>query len=311
MNIYEPRFTNETAARQHLEALRWPDGPFCPHCGSFNATRLPPVARKASDGHNESVRDGLVQCNDCRRQFTVTVATVFERSKVPLFKWLLVNHLMCASKKGISAHQVHRMIGVSYKTAWFMCHRIREAMKQDTGPLGGEPSDVIEADETWVGGSQKNQARRLTAPKKIVFTLVERSGRARSFHVANVHANILRPLLFTNVDRLSTLMTDEWKGYTKAGRSFWDHQTVNHRSGQYAKKGGWNTNTVENFFSIFKRGIIGVYHHVSQNHLARYTAEFDFRYSHRNVTDTERADQALRGIYGKRLTYRRPVALAA
>ena len=310
MNIYEPRYTNEKAAREHLESVRWPDGPFCPHCGSFNAKRLPPVARAATAKHSATVRDGVVQCNEkaCRKQYTVTVGTVFERSKVPLFKWLLVNHLMVASKKGISAHQIHRMIGVTYKTAWFMCHRIREAMDQkDEGPLGGSPEIVIEADETYVGGLAKNRPFGAPIPvKRIVVTLVERGGRARSFHIANAHANIIRPLLFQHADRLSTLMTDELKAYKGAGEGFWQHQTVKHREGQYGKKGGWNTNTVENFFSIFKRGIIGVYHHVSEAHLGRYATEFDFRYSHRNVTDGERADASLAGIFGKRLMYRRP-----
>jgi len=311
VNIYEPRYTNETAARQHLESVRWPDGPFCPHCGSFNAKRLPPVVRKASKGHNQSVRDGLVQCNDCRQQYTVTVGTVFERSKVPLFKWLLVNHLMVSSKKGISAHQIHRMIGVTYKTAWFMCHRIREAMDQDSGPIGGSPERVVEADETYVGGKARNRATRKPAAKKAVVTLVERGGKARSFHVANVNAKTVRPLLFQHADRLSSLMTDESLVYNSAGFSFWQHQKVNHEFKEFVRhdaKGKWHTNTVENFFSIFKRGIIGVFHHVSEAHLGRYAKEFDFRYNFRSITDGERADQSLRGIYGKRLTYRRPLA---
>jgi len=299
-DIFAPRFQDEDKAREHLEALRWPEGPFCPHCGSMNATRL----------EGKKHRKGLVQCNDCREQFTVTVGTLFERSKVPLHKWLLVNHLLCASKKGVSAHQIHRMIGVTYKTAWFMCHRIRESMNQPTGPLGGEPSRIVEADETWVGGSVQNRANKQAAPKKIVVTLVERGGHARSFHVANVHANTLRPLLFQHADRLSTLMTDQSASYTTAGRGFWQHKTVSHKFAEYAR-GQWHTNTAENFFSIFKRGVIGTYHHLSAAHLHRYCAEFDFRYNTRTDTDAERADQALRGIYGKRLTYRRPSSLAS
>lgn len=313
MNIYAPRYTNEDAARTHLEAIRWPDGPFCPNCGSYNAKRLPPVHRKATAKHPASVRVGVVQCNEaeCRQQFTVTVGTVFERSKVPLFKWLLVNHLLVSSKKGISAHQIHRMIGVTYKTAWFMCHRLRAAMEQNDGPLGGSPERIIEADETYVGGLSKNRAFADVPTKRIVVTLVERNGKARSFHVANAHAATIRPLLFQHADRLSSLMTDESPAYTKAGEGFWQHQTVNHRTQQYSKKGGWHTNTVENFFSIFKRGIIGIYHHVSEAHLGRYATEFDFRYNHRDVTDAERADASLMGIFGKRLTYRRPHAIAA
>lgn len=303
-DIFAPRFQNEDKAREHLETLRWPDGPFCPHCGSYKATRL----------EGKKHRKGLIQCNDCREQYTVTVGTVFERSKVPLHKWLFVNHLLCSSKKGISAHQIHRMIGVTYKTAWFMCHRIREAMDQDDGPLGGSPDQIVEADETYVGGKSENRAFSGIPKKHVVVTLVERDGRARSFHIANVHANIVRPLLFQHADRLSTLMTDESRAYAQAGESFWQHKTVTHRDKEYSRKddkGHWHTNTVENFFSIFKRGIVGTFHHVSEAHLGRYAREFDFRYNHRDVTDAERADQSLRGIYGKRLTYRRPRPLAA
>ncbi len=306
MSIYEPRYTNETAARAHLEAIRWPDGPFCPHCGSYKATRL----------EGSKHRAGLVQCNEpeCRQQYTVTVGTVFERSKVPLFKWLLCNHLLVSSKKGISAHQIHRMLGVTYKTAWFMCHRLRTAMDQPSGPMGGSPDKIIEADETWVGGSTSNRLNKKTAPKKIMFTLVERDGHARSFHIANVHAATVRPLLFQHADRLSTLMTDESATYKGIGQHYWAHHKVNHGALEFGRKdkgGYWHTNTVESFFSIFKRGIVGVYHHVSQAHLSRYAAEFDFRYNHRDVTDNERAEQSLRGIWGKRLTYRRPHAIAA
>ena len=302
MHITAPRFHSEDKAREHLERIRWGAEriPFCPHCGSFACTRL----------EGKKHRAGLVQCNDCRQQFTVTVGTVFERSKVPLSKWLLATHLLCSSKKGMSAHQIHRMLGVTYKTAWFMCHRIREAMKQDGGPLGGSPERIVEADETRVGGSTMNRASKKTAPKNAVVTLVERGGHARSFHVANVHASTLRPLLFQNADRLSTLMTDESTVYTGAGQSFWQHKTVNHRSAEYAR-GNWHTNTAENFFSIFKRGIVGIYHHVSEAHLHRYCAEFDFRYKTKGDSDAERSDQALAGIYGKRLTYRRPRLLAA
>src|SRR5688572_7555827 len=173
-DILAPRFIDATAARKHLEALRWPDGPECPHCGLIKATAV------------TGGREGLYQCNSCREQFTVTVGTVFERSKIPLNKWLLATHLLCSSKKGMSAHQIHRMLGVTYKTAWFMAHRIREAMKPDTGPLGGE-GKIVEADEAYVGGKQSNQAYRAVAPKKAVVCLVERGGAARSFHVGGVN----------------------------------------------------------------------------------------------------------------------------
>ena len=302
-NLTAPQFTDETKAREYLERLRWPQGPTCPHCGSFDATRL--VGKKH--------RAGLVQCNDCREQFTVTVGTVFERSKVPLNKWLLCNHLLCASKKGMSAKQIERMLGVTYKTAWFMCHRIREAMKTDgtDGPLGG-PNTVVEADETFVGGKARNRAYRAPADKKAVVALVERDGNVRSFHVANVNAATLRPLIVTHVDRASHLMTDESVVYTRVGREFAGHTTVIHSANEYVRKGGFaHSNTAENFFSIFKRGVIGTYHHMSEAHLARYTAEFDFRYNTRKVTDGERADAALLGIAGKRLTYRRTDRLAA
>lgn len=302
-NITAPHFHDETKAREHLEAIRWPEGPTCPHCGSFNATRL----------EGKKHRAGLVQCNDCREQFTVTVGTVFERSKVPLHKWLLCNHLLCASKKGMSAKQIERMLGVTYKTAWFMCHRIREAMKTDgtDGPLGGQDK-VVEADETYVGGKAKNRATRRPAPKKAVVALVERDGHVRSFHVANVNAKHLRGLIVTNVDRASHLMTDESVVYTSVGREFNGHSVVNHSAKQYVTTGGFkHSNTAENFFSIFKRGVIGTYHHMSEAHLARYTGEFDFRYNTRLMSDGERADIALSRIGGKRLTYRRTDAIAA
>ena len=302
-NITAPHFHDETKAREHLEAIRWPEGPTCPHCGSFNATRL----------EGKKHRAGLVQCNDCREQYTVTVGTVFERSKVPLHKWLLCNHLLCASKKGMSAKQIERMLGVTYKTAWFMCHRIREAMKTDgtDGPLGGQDK-VVEADETYVGGKAKNRATRKPAPKKAVVALVERDGHVRSFHVANVNAKHLRGLIVTNVDRASHLMTDESVVYTSVGREFNGHSVVNHSAKQYVTTGGFkHSNTAENFFSIFKRGVIGTYHHMSEAHLARYTGEFDFRYNTRLMSDGERADIALSRIGGKRLTYRRTDAIAA
>jgi transposase-like protein len=303
MDITAPRFANETNARLHLEALRWPDGPYCPHCGSFAAKRL----------EGKSHRAGLVQCNDCREQYTVTVGTVFERSKVPLHKWLLCNHLLCASKKGMSAKQIERMLGVTYKTAWFMCHRLREAMDgaNGDGPLGG-PDMVVEADETYVGGKAKNRAFRSPAPKKPVVALVERDGQVRSFHVANVTAKDLRGLIVTNVDRASHLMTDESHVYTAVGREFNGHSTVNHSAKEYVTTGGFkHSNTAENFFSIFKRGVIGTYHHMSEAHLGRYCKEFDFRYNTRSMSDGERAQIALKGIEGKRLTYRRIDKLAA
>lgn len=319
MDIFAPRFTNETAARQHLEALHWPNGPFCPHCGSFSAKRLPAQRGRKTKAHPDgAIRDGLVQCNDCRQQYTVTVGTVFESSKVALHKWLLVNHLVCSSKKGISAHQIARMIGVTYKTAWFMVHRIREAMKDtDTGPLGGY-GKTIEADETYVGGKVTNQhaSKRQKGSqggkgKQSVVSLVERDGNVRSFHVGKVTGATLRAVLVTNADRGSWLMTDEHAGYKTVGKEFVGHGTVTHSAGEYVRATYFHTNTIENFFSILKRGIVGVYHHVSENHLHRYCAEFDFRYNTRKLNDFERAEMSLLGSVGKRLTYRRTGLLAA
>jgi len=318
MNVFEPRFQNEDAAREHLEALHWPEGPFCPHCGSVKATRLPPQKGRKTKAHPEGVvRKGVIQCNDCRQQYTVTVGTIFESSKVALNKWLLANHLLCASKKGISGHQMARMLGVTYKTAWFMMHRIREAMKDtDTTPMGGF-GKTVEADETYVGGKDKNRhaSKRSGSGygmsiKQPVVSLVERDGNVRSFHVANVNANTLRDVLVTNVDRGSWLMTDEHSGYKTVGKEFTGHGVVAHSRGEYARATYFHSNTVENFFSIFKRGIIGIYHHVSEAHLHRYCVEFDFRYNTRKMDDFERATEALLGAKGKRLTYRRAAPLA-
>jgi len=299
-DITAPRFKTAAAARKHLEAVRWPGGPICPHCGGIE---------RASRIKSKKARPGVWFCGDCRRQFTVTVGTLFERSHVPLHKWLLAVHLMSASKKGISAHQLHRTLGVTYKTAWFMAHRIREAMRDnpDLSPLGGS-NKVVEADETWVGGKAKNRAFAAPPKKEAVFSLVEREGRVRSFHVPAVNAKTLRPVLVTQIDRKSYLMTDEAGVYTAVGREFAGHGTVNHSIEEYVRGGWWHTNTMENYFSIMKRGINGVYHHVSQQHLKRYLGEFDFRYNERmglGVSDAERANKILKGIQGKRLTYRR------
>jgi len=321
MNLFDPRYQNEDAAREHLESLHWPNGPFCPHCGSLNAKRLPLQMGRKTKAHPEgAIRNGVVQCNDCRQQYTVTVGTVFESSKVGLHKWLYVNHVLCSSKKGTSAHQIARNIGVSYKTAWFMMHRIREAMRDtDNGPVGPEGS-VLEADETYVGGkiSNRHAKQRGRGEKKLhpfrdkqaVVSLVVRGGKARSFHVANVTGETLRSILVTNAHRKSWLMTDEHAGYKTVGREFSGHTVVNHSKGEYVRKKVAHTNTVEGFFSLLKRGIIGTYHHVSEQHLHRYCCEFDFRYNTRDKNDFERADENLLGSIGKRLTYRRigPVA---
>ncbi|HYL34199.1 MAG TPA: IS1595 family transposase [Stellaceae bacterium] len=306
-DLQSPIFTNEEQAREALEAVRWPNGPVCPHCGA--------VDRQAKvDGKKH--RPGLHYCNHCKSTYTATVGTVFERSKISLSKWWMACHLMSSSKKGISAHQLHRMLGVTYKTAWFMSHRIREAMKQmNPAPFGGD-GKVVEADETYVGGKDKNKAkskrghrkgRAGVATKEAVYSLVERGGDVRSFHVGKVTGDGLRQILTAQVKRDTSLMTDEASTSMWVGREYPKHQTVNHAADEYVR-GEAYTNTVEGYFSVLKRGIVGTYHHVSPQHLSRYLAEFDFRYSNRSavgVSDAERAERLIKGVEGKRLTYRR------
>jgi transposase-like protein len=302
-DITNPIFQDENKARAYLEKQRWPDGAYCPHCGdSENVTRM----------KGKSHRPGLFQCNSCRKTFTVTVGTLYERSKIPLHKWLFATHMLSASKKGMSAHQLHRMLGVTYKTAWFMAHRIREAMNEpDPGPLGGK-FKVVEADETYFGGNKGEweyrsglgwRRKRGYAGKRAVVSLVERGGNVRSFHVDKANGETIRKILFTNVYRDTNLMTDESMLYRKPGKQYASHQRVNHGIREYAR-GDVSTNTIEGYFSIFKRGMKGVYQHCGEQHLKRYLSEFDFRYNTRNLSDSERADLALKGITGKRLTYR-------
>ena len=294
-DLQNPVFHDETKAREWLEAQIWPDGPTCPHCGSWEPTALKGKAH----------RPGLYQCHDCRQQFTVTVGTLFERSKIPLSKWLMATYLLSASKKGMSTRQLSRVLGVSVKSSWFMMHRIREAMREGkSGALGGS-NKVVEADETYIGGKAKNRAFGPPPKKEPVVALVERDGSVRSFHVEAVNARTLRPILVTQIDRASFLMTDESNVYTKTGREFSGHGTVNHSIKEYVRGKFWHTNTMENYFSILKRGINGNYQWVSAKHLKRYLGEFDFRYNTRHVSDFERAAIAAKGIQGKRLTYRR------
>ena len=303
-DLTNPIYSDANKAREHLEALHWPNGAICPHCNEAErVTRLT----------SATARPGLHKCNACRKQFTVTVGTIFEDSKIALNKWLLAFRLMAGSKKGISAHQLHRSLGITYKSAWFLAHRIREAMDGADGddPLGG-PDTVVEADETYVGGKAKSRAFRDPAPKKAVVALVQRDGKARSFHLANVNAKDVRGLIVTNVSRESHLMTDESTVYTRVGREFNGHSTVNHSAKKYVTTGGFkHSNTAENFFSIFKHGVIGTYHHMSETHLGRYCREFDFRYNTRKMSDSERTDIAIVGAIGRRLTYRRIDAIPA
>jgi transposase-like protein len=292
--LTEPRFNDEPTARKHLETLRWPSGPVCPHCGGIE---------RNGAVNGQSHRDGLYFCGDCRSQFTVTVGTVFERSKIPLHKWLMAAHLLCASKKGISSKQIERMLGVTYKTAWFMTHRLRKAMEPNGGGMFGAGGKVVEADETFIGrkpGRKKGQGG--FGHKNVVFSLLERNGNVRSFHVPDVTAATLKQKLNAHVAKDARLMTDSGGQYRMTKRDFAKHETVNHMIEEYAR-GDVTTNTVEGFFGIFKRGIYGTYQHISSQHLERY----DFRYNNRianGVNDTERADKLLKGISGKRLTYR-------
>ena len=297
--LNQPQFKDPNKAREYLERVRWPNGPVCPHCGSINKDHY------ALQG--QAHRAGLWKCHDCRQQFSVTVGTVFERSKIALNVWLQAVYLLCSSKKGMSSHQLHRILGVTYKTAWFMTHRIREAMTiGNLGPIGGS-GKTIEADETYWGQKQYRAKGKAAHHKHAVFSLVERKGQVRSFHVANVTGDNLRPILRANASHLSTIYTDEHGAYSKLKRDFAVHESVAHQRNEYAR-GPVSTNTVEGYFSILKRGLIGTYHHVSEAHLQRYVNEFDFRYNHRTAqgfTDGERANVVLKEIAGKRLTYRR------
>lgn len=290
-------FHDEDAAFAKLEETVWPNGPVCPHCGS---------SKRVYKINGKSVRRGLKKCGECRKQFTVRVGTVFESSHIPLHKWMQAAYLMASSKKGISAHQLHRTLEITYKSAWFMAHRLREAMRDNsdpTGALGGQ-NKVVEADETYVGGKAKNRAFGDPPKKEAVVSLLERDGRVKSHHLKAVTAKTVRKILVTQIDRKSYLMTDESRIYIKTGEEFSGHGTVNHSIKEYVRHGAFmHTNTVESFFSLLKRGLHGAYHHVSQQHLKRYLAEFDFRYNARGVSDGERSDMMLQGIVGKRLTY--------
>jgi transposase-like protein len=295
-------YTDEEAAREHLEALNWPDGPICPRCGAVNeATKL----------EGKSTRPGVYKCRPCEKPFTVTVGTVFERSKIKLNAWVHAVDLYTASKKGFSAHQLHRTLGVTYKTAWFMAHRIREAMRDpDPTPMGGS-GKVVESDETYIGkleGAPTGRRKPGPAFRNIVMTLVERDGSARSFHINSTTLNEITKIVRDNVKAETIVNTDEGVWYKQLGAHFLSHDTVNHSQEEYAR-GDITTNTVEGYYSIFKRGMKGIYQHCSEKHLHRYLAEFDFRYSNRvklGFTDAMRADKAMKGIVGKRLMYRRP-----
>jgi transposase-like protein len=303
-------FANPEGAAEYLESIRWPDGPVCPHCGE--AERKPYFLK------NQKRR--LWKCSACRKQFTVTVGTIFESSHIPLNKWLLAFYLLCSSKKGMSAHQLHRTLGVTYKSAWFMAHRIREAMTQP--PFSERLRGTVEVDETYIGGKPRRANKRQYKPldsskpdprlkktgrgteKTPVVVLVQRDGKVYSERVANVTGETLKGVIRKHVDPSAQIMTDAFKSYSGLGSEYAAHFTVNHLD-EYVR-GEVHTNTAENFFSVLKRGIDGVYHHVSEAHLPRYLAEFNFRYNNRaanGVTDSDRTLMALRGAEGKRLRF--------
>ena len=307
-DLAAPIYSDETAAREHLESIRWADGVYCPHCGGYDDIRKLGGA---------AAEKGLWHCKPCRKKFTVTVGTVFERSHIPLTKWVAAFHLMCSSKKGISAHQGHRMLGITYKTAWFMWHRIREAMKagglSNVPPMGGK-GKTVEVDETYFGDLPEHKAPIRKFPnnpkygpghKRAIVSLVERGGNVRSFYAEKSTVENVAKIVRENVARESRLYTDESRIYDKVGREFAAHEAVNHGQKEYAR-GDVTTNTIESVFSVFKRGMRGTYQHCDEKHLHRYLAEFDFRYNNRQAAecdDNMRTVRALKGISGKRLTY--------
>jgi transposase-like protein len=310
-------YHDEDAARAQLEAIRWPDGPFCPYCGSFNHVK---------PFNGKSMGPGWYHCAMCRRKFTVRVGSIFHRSHVTTFKWLLAFRLMAGSKKGFSAHQLHRTLNVDYKTAWFMEHRIRECMDESGGdPLGGKDKH-IEADETFLGPpavglhrkdnwhfvNGKGWVQKVVDKKQKILTIVERGGRARSIRMDRLTSAEVYAVLRQTADAESKLNTDEAPFYKRPGRYFASHEAVEHYAEEWVR-GEAHTNTVEGFFSIFKRGMKGIYQHCSEQHLQRYLNEFDFRYSHRSalgIEDAERSALAIKGAAGKRLLYSRPRSAA-
>jgi transposase-like protein len=297
-----PNFT-EDQARDYFEKLRWPDGnPVCPHCGSVNATRM----------QGEAHRAGAIQCNDCRKQFTVTVGSVLEDTHLPLAKWALAFHLMCSSKKGVSALQLQRNLGLgSYRTAWHLAHRIRLAMKAQ--PVAGMLAGEVQVDETYVGGKRRATADRPReygrgTSKAPVLVLVETNGKAVSHPIQRIRSVDLKAAMQEVIDPAAAIVTDELPAYPKAAAEFaGGHFTVNHSHGQYVRTDGRHTNTAESFFALLKRGHYGVFHQISKKHLHRYCDEFTFRWNGRKLTDAARRDGAVKGAEGKRLMYKTPV----
>lgn len=300
-HLSSPEFHDEAAAIVEIEAILWPNGPVCPRCkGTERITRV----------NGKTARAGLRRCGPCKRQFTVTVGTIFESSHLPMHKWLQAIYLMASSKKGISSHQMMRTLDVQYKTAWFVTHRIREAMRTGTfQPLGGS-GKIVESDETFIGRKPGAVKRRGVGHKNAVLSLVERGGEVRSFHVENLSLGSITPIVRANIAKESRLMTDEGRHYVAIGREFASHEWVNHTQDEYVREDVY-TNTIEGFFSIFKRGMKGIYQHCAQHNLHRYLSEYDFRYNNRvrlGVDDLERARRTISGARGKRLTFRAQVA---
>lgn len=327
------RFATVEAAREYLEQQRWPEGPECPHCGLVGeAYKITPKPRQINEEYQSKrevaaqakrvrkPRQGLWKCKGCRKPFTVTVGTIFEDSHIPLNKWVIAVHLLCASKKGMSAHQIHRMLGVTYKTAWFMCHRIRYGMSQE--PLASQLTGVVEADETYVGGRLRHrQSTQVkpgvraqdrvspTANKAAVFSILQRDGRVRSTHMDRVTGENLKAAIKQVCAPDAHIITDDYPGYKRLKSEF-KHSSVNHSAREYSR---WEdgicitTNSIEGFFSILKRGVNGTYHHVSKQHLHRYLSEFDFRFNARKMSDSDRREAALKGFNGKRLMLHDPI----
>jgi transposase-like protein len=294
-----PQFQNEEGAFAYVEAHLWPEGPVCPHCGNCDSARIRKMA-------GETTRMGLHKCNECRKPFTVRMGTIFQSSHLALHLWLQVIHLMAASKKGISTRQIQRMLNCSMKTAWFLTHRIREAMRDGGLAPFGRGGGAVEVDEAFIGRKKGVPMKGAYHHKMAILGLIDReTGRARYFHVEKAAGSIIQPIVLENLSREARLMTDESTIYRKIGREFAEHGAVHHYNREYVR-GDITTNSVEGAFSIFKRGMRGIYQHCQEKHLHRYLAEFEFRYSHREkagFNDSDRAQAALRGVVGKRLTY--------
>ena len=302
LDAIQSHFSTDEQAREYLESVRWEHGRYCPHCGNADEKRIYAITANVA----KKVRAGLFECAECDKQFTVTVGTIFEDTKIPLRKWLVAWYLLCASKKGISALQIQRMLGLgSYRTAWFMMHRIRYALRNPS--FSDKLSGTIEADETYIGGTVRGVKRGYRGNKTPVVALVERNGRARSMVIEHITGANLRQALNEHVDRKSRLMTDERPAYKGPGHRFKSHEAVNHSAGEYVR-GDVHTNTVEGYFSILKRGIVGTFHHIEGPYIPQYLAEFDFRYNTRKETDGVRTRLALRKASGKRLMLRRSKA---